>query len=332
MLPIIMLSGRGEEVLRLRGFGAGADDFVVKPFSMRELIARVRALLRRSRFAIERHVLTRGDLQLDHQTRRVRRGLRDVHLRPTEFRLLECLLERPGGVFSRQHLLERVWGPSVDITDRAVDVQIGRLRKALSSGRERDPILRACAGPAIPSMRLSANPNRAARFGSTPPCQAICRGIARGRNRSWAVFKWPPGVAPRPERRELRQSAQSQEKVSVSSKGSTETETVSKIPSRLRQSQAFHATPCRTARDLSLWGVLTRRRGKAEIDATAWVCSNPPRKLHDGDTCSACTASTALRTTSRSRSRPSSCFPESRLSSASFRHASPVCRSRRRAR
>ena len=141
MLPIIMLSGRGEEVLRLRGFGAGADDFVVKPFSMRELIARVRALLRRSRFAIERHVLTRGDLQLDHQTRRVRRGLRDVHLRPTEFRLLECLLERPGGVFSRQHLLERVWGPSVDITDRAVDVHVGRLRKALSNGRERDPIL-----------------------------------------------------------------------------------------------------------------------------------------------------------------------------------------------
>ena len=99
MLPIIMLSARGEEVLRLRGFGAGADDFVVKPFSMRELIARVRALLRRSRFAIERHVLTRGDLQLDHQTRRVRRGLRDVHLRPREFRLLECLLERPGASF-----------------------------------------------------------------------------------------------------------------------------------------------------------------------------------------------------------------------------------------
>jgi two-component system, OmpR family, phosphate regulon response regulator PhoB len=141
MLPIIMLSARGEELLRLRGFGAGADDFVVKPFSMRELIARVRALLRRSRFDIEGHLLTRGDLQLNHQTRRVRRGLRDVHLRPREFRLLECLLERPGSVFSRQHLLERAWGPSVDITDRAVDVHIGRLRKALSTGRERDPIL-----------------------------------------------------------------------------------------------------------------------------------------------------------------------------------------------
>jgi two-component system phosphate regulon response regulator PhoB len=136
MLPIIMLSARGEELLRLRGFGAGADDFVVKPFSMRELIARVRALLRRSRFAIADHLLIR-----DHQTRRVRRGLRDVHLRPTEFRLLQCLLARPGGVFSRQHLLERVWGPSVDITDRAVEVHVGRLRKALSTGRERDPIL-----------------------------------------------------------------------------------------------------------------------------------------------------------------------------------------------
>jgi two-component system phosphate regulon response regulator PhoB len=87
MLPIIMLSARGEEVLRLRGFGAGVDDFVVKPFSMRELIAPVRVLLRRSRFTIADHPLTRGDLQLDHQTRRVRRGLRDVHLRPTEFRL-----------------------------------------------------------------------------------------------------------------------------------------------------------------------------------------------------------------------------------------------------
>jgi len=141
MLPIIMLSARGEEFLRLRGFSAGADDFVVKPFSMRELIARVRALLRRSRFAIADHLLTRGDLQLDHQTRRVRRSLRDVHLSATEFRLLECFLERPGSVFSRQHLLERVWGPPVYVTDRAVDVNIGRLRKALSTGRERDPIL-----------------------------------------------------------------------------------------------------------------------------------------------------------------------------------------------
>jgi two-component system phosphate regulon response regulator PhoB len=140
-LPIIMLSSRGEESLRLRGFSAGADDFVIKPFSMRELIARVRALLRRSRFAVANHLLIRGDLQLDHETRRVRWGLRNVRAGRTEFRLLECLLERPGSVFSRKHLLERVWGPSVDITDRAIDVHIGRLRKALSIARERDPIL-----------------------------------------------------------------------------------------------------------------------------------------------------------------------------------------------
>jgi two-component system phosphate regulon response regulator PhoB len=141
MLPVIMLSARGEEALRLRGFSAGADDFVVKPFSTRELIARVRALLRRSRFGGAEHPLTRGDLQLDPKTRRVRRGSRYIHLRPKEFGLLKCLAERPGRVFSRQQLLERVWGPSVDINDRTVDVHIGRLRKALSSARERDPIL-----------------------------------------------------------------------------------------------------------------------------------------------------------------------------------------------
>jgi two-component system, OmpR family, phosphate regulon response regulator PhoB len=141
MLPIIMLSARGEESLRLRGFSAGADDFVVKPFSMRELMARVRALLRRSRFALADHLLTRGDLQLDRDTRRVRRGFRNVRLSRKEFGLLECLLERPGSIFPRKHLLERVWGPSIDITDRAIDVYIWRLRKVLSVGHERDPIL-----------------------------------------------------------------------------------------------------------------------------------------------------------------------------------------------
>jgi two-component system phosphate regulon response regulator PhoB len=141
MLPVIMLSARGEEVLRLRGFSAGADDFVVKPFSTRELIARVRALLRRSQFGVAEHPLTRGDLQLEPKTRRVRRGSRYIHLRPKEFGLLKCLAERPGRVFSRQQLLELVWGPSLDITDRTVDVHIARLRKALSSARERDPIL-----------------------------------------------------------------------------------------------------------------------------------------------------------------------------------------------
>jgi two-component system, OmpR family, phosphate regulon response regulator PhoB len=128
LLPVIMLSARGEEALRLRGFSAGADDFVVKPFSTRELMARVRALLRRSRSDGAEHPLTRGDLQLDPKTRRVRRGLRYIHLRPKEFGLLKCLAERPGSIFSRQQLLERVWGTSVDITDRTVDVHIGRLR------------------------------------------------------------------------------------------------------------------------------------------------------------------------------------------------------------
>ena len=140
-LPIIILSSRGEEALRLRGFSTGADDFVVKPFSMRELIARVHAQLRRSRFTVANRLLIRGDLQLDYETRRVRRGAREVPVNRTGFRLLECLLERPGSVFSRKHLLERVWGPSIDITDRAIDVYIGRLRKVLSVGHERDPIL-----------------------------------------------------------------------------------------------------------------------------------------------------------------------------------------------
>ena len=132
---------------------------------MRELIARVRALLRRSRFAIADHPLTRGDLQLDHQTRRVRRGLRDVHLRPTESRLLECLLARPGVVFSRQHLLERVWGPSVDVTDRAVDVHIGRLRKTLSTGRERDPIV-SVRGAGYSSEETFGNQRTKQKLGS----------------------------------------------------------------------------------------------------------------------------------------------------------------------
>jgi two-component system, OmpR family, phosphate regulon response regulator PhoB len=139
-MPIILLSSRGEEALRLRGFSAGADDFVIKPFSMLELIARVRALLRRSQFAVVNQIIIRGDLQLDQETRRVRRGLREVRLSRTEFRLLDCLLERPGNMLSREQLLERVWD-SAGITDRAIDVHVGRLRKALSLGCERDPIL-----------------------------------------------------------------------------------------------------------------------------------------------------------------------------------------------
>jgi two-component system phosphate regulon response regulator PhoB len=139
-LPVIMLTARGEESERVRGLSVGADDYVVKPFSVPELMARVRALLRRSRPERIADRLVAGDLDLDRETRRVRRGARDLHLGPTEFRLLEYLLERRGRVFSRSQLLDGVWGQSVEIDERTVDVHVGRLRKALSRGRERDPI------------------------------------------------------------------------------------------------------------------------------------------------------------------------------------------------
>ncbi len=124
----------------MRGLSVGADDYVVKPFSVPELMARVRALLRRSRPERIAERLVAGDLDLDRETRRVRRGARDIHLGPTEFRLLEYLLEKPGRVFSRAQLLDGVWGQSAEIDERTVDVHVGRLRKALSRGRERDPI------------------------------------------------------------------------------------------------------------------------------------------------------------------------------------------------
>jgi two-component system phosphate regulon response regulator PhoB len=139
-LPVIMLTARGEEGERVRGLSIGADDYVVKPFSVPELLARVRGLLRRSRPERIASLLSAGDLQLDRETRRVRRASRDVHLGPTEFRLLEYLMEKPGRVFSRAQLLDGVWGIAVEIDERTVDVHVGRLRKALSRGRERDPI------------------------------------------------------------------------------------------------------------------------------------------------------------------------------------------------
>ncbi len=139
-LPVIMVTGRSEEADRVRGFSVGADDYIVKPFSVPEFVSRVRALLRRSRPERLAERLSVGDLHLDRETRRVRRGDRDIQLAPTPFRLLECLLERPGRVFSRAQLLDAVWGPTVEIDDRTVDVHIGRLRKALTEGSEPDPI------------------------------------------------------------------------------------------------------------------------------------------------------------------------------------------------
>ena len=139
-LPIIMLTARGEESERVRGLAIGADDYVVKPFSVPELMARVRALLRRAKPERVANILKVGDLTLDRETKRVYRSDREIHLGPTEFRLLEHLMERPGRVFSRAQLLDTVWGIAAEIDERTVDVHIGRLRKALTKGRERDPI------------------------------------------------------------------------------------------------------------------------------------------------------------------------------------------------
>ncbi|HTV31929.1 MAG TPA: phosphate regulon transcriptional regulator PhoB [Methylocella sp.] len=139
-LPVIMLTARGEESERVRGLAMGADDYVVKPFSVPELMARVHALLRRSRPERASGLLSAGDIALDRQNWRVRRGKRDVHMGPTEFRLLEHLMGKPGRVFSRAQLLDSVWGISAEIDERTVDVHIGRLRKALTASDEKDPI------------------------------------------------------------------------------------------------------------------------------------------------------------------------------------------------
>ncbi len=139
-MPVIMLTARGEENERVRGLSVGADDYVVKPFSTPELMARVRALLRRARPERIASKLSAGDIDLDRDTRRVRRGGREIHLGPTEFRLLEYFMEKPGRVFTRAQLLDSVWGMSAEIDERTVDVHVGRLRKALIRGRDKDPI------------------------------------------------------------------------------------------------------------------------------------------------------------------------------------------------
>ena len=139
-LPIIMLTARGEESERIRGLATGADDYIVKPFSVPELLARIRALLRRASPERVAMVLTIGDLELDREKKRVSRASRPIDLGPTEFRLLEYLMERPGRVFSREQLLDGVWGSEVYIDERTVDVHVGRLRKALNRGPGADPI------------------------------------------------------------------------------------------------------------------------------------------------------------------------------------------------
>jgi len=139
-LPVILLTARGEESERVRGLATGADDYVVKPFSVPELLARVRALLRRASPNRVATSLEAGELLLDRSSHRVRRGNRELHLGPTEFKLLEFLMERPGRVFTRGQLLDSVWGMDAEIDERTVDVHVGRLRKAVNKPRERDPI------------------------------------------------------------------------------------------------------------------------------------------------------------------------------------------------
>jgi two-component system phosphate regulon response regulator PhoB len=139
-LPIIMLTARGEESERVRGLSVGADDYVVKPFSTPELLARVKAMLRRANPSVLSHVLKVGDLVLDRQQHRVYRKEKEVRLGPTEFRLLEYFMMSPGRVFSRSQLLDGVWGPDIYVDDRTVDVHVGRLRKAINVGRALDPI------------------------------------------------------------------------------------------------------------------------------------------------------------------------------------------------
>ena len=139
-VPIIMLTARGEESDRIRGLETGADDYVTKPFSPRELLARVAAVLRRVRPALAGEQLTYGDIEMDVEAHRVRRAGRAIQLGPTEFRLLKHFLEHPGRVFSRERLLESVWSHDPDIDARTVDVHVRRLRQALNAGSRPDLI------------------------------------------------------------------------------------------------------------------------------------------------------------------------------------------------
>ncbi|SDG03790.1 phosphate regulon transcriptional regulator PhoB [Sulfitobacter delicatus] len=139
-IPIIMLSARSEEVDTVRGLDTGADDYVIKPYNIRELMARVRTQLRRARPAAVGAVLSYEDIALDPERHRVSRAGAELKLGPTEYRLLLTLLERPGRVFSRDQLLDHVWGRDIYVDTRTVDVHIARLRKALTSGGTTDPI------------------------------------------------------------------------------------------------------------------------------------------------------------------------------------------------
>jgi two-component system, OmpR family, phosphate regulon response regulator PhoB len=140
-VPIIMLTAKSEETDRIRGLDTGADDYIVKPFAMSELSARIRAVLRRIRPGLAEDKVRCGDLVIDRVAHRVKRAGTEIHLGPTEFRLLDYLMQHPGRVFSREQLLDGVWGSDVYVEARTVDVHVGRLRKAINpAGMQRDPI------------------------------------------------------------------------------------------------------------------------------------------------------------------------------------------------
>ncbi|HYD27377.1 phosphate regulon transcriptional regulator PhoB [Brevundimonas sp.] len=139
-LPVIMVTARAEETDRVRGLDTGADDYMTKPFSMVELNARIRAVLRRIRPGLADDRLNHGDIVIDRVAHRVRRAGQEIHLGPTEFRLLDHLMQHPGRVFSREQLLDAVWGSDVYVEARTVDVHVGRLRKALNIEGTVNPI------------------------------------------------------------------------------------------------------------------------------------------------------------------------------------------------
>lgn len=144
-IPILMLTARGEEEDRVRGIETGADDYVVKPYSPREVVARIKALLRRANPSLSTEALVYTDIAMDLAQHKVNRDGRSIHLGPTEFRLLKTLMEKPGRVFSRERLLDLVWGRDVYVEDRTVDVHIRRLRKALNDGGG-DDVIRTVRG------------------------------------------------------------------------------------------------------------------------------------------------------------------------------------------
>lgn len=139
-IPIIMLSARSEEVDKVRGLETGADDYVVKPYAVAELMARVRTQLRRARPSTVGQVLTYNDISLNSETHRAMRGETELKLGPTEFRLLSTFMEKPGRVWSREQLLDRVWGRDIYVDTRTVDVHVGRLRKILKQNGGTDPL------------------------------------------------------------------------------------------------------------------------------------------------------------------------------------------------